>query len=351
MPERIFAMEVIEVLKKHTTPDEPMNIAQLRKAYTSDYDTKRAPQRQTWATTLGLLADKYCPDNVKFTEKTIGTREVRDSWYWTEPATSQVLSPAEVALLTEPLKTHQALSPGERQELVKILSAFCEGEIPAHPRNTGGGTENQNYINNIKMIFEAIKNGLRLSFRLGVYSLATGRIESDSERRQSDSETIESNGKLYADFKPLGLVSVQGHLYMVGTFGERKKTYQVHCVFITDIKIMDGGTEEKTEIFSSEAYAEEHPFMWSNPERCVFRFVNSPKNRNRIFLDFGRAFMAPGSKAPDEPAFVVNANVEAMTQWALSVGSEFWAIEPESLRKKIASRAKEIAKKYSEETE
>ena len=254
----------------------------------------------------------------------------------------------QVRLLTEAILFSKNIPQAEAHEMVEKLSALGGMESGKKLSKylyklrtiSQDKVTNQQIINNIGIIDEAIEKGRQISFIYNDY----GKDKRLHPRKLLDGEPMRREAS------PYSIVVGNERYYLVCNYNEYDNALKIRIDKMTDIEILKAASKPKKAVkgLKDGAYslAELLYMQPGEPERTVLRI--NKKIISDIVDWFGRGVRF-GEEDENSIVCEVRAVPKSMKFWAMQYCEYVEVIEPESLREDIKDSMRSAWRKYNDD--
>ena len=249
---------------------------------------------------------------------------------------------AELRLLIDGVFTSGAITDREAHQLVKKLERYSNRYFKAHvshihSTSSGKNAENQNVMDSIAAIDEAISKGKKISFSYLQYG-----IDFKLHPKRSIRYVV----------SPYQMISNKGKYYLIGNYDEYEDVSHYRLDRITDVEILKENRKPIKTIKGLEKglnisdYIAEHVYMYSG-ESIHIKIRTNETLMDELIDGFGKDFHVSFGEEED---IIVNlkCNPDAFFYWAMQYGQNIEVLEPQSMRERIRKASLEIYRKYKE---
>ena len=258
---------------------------------------------------------------------------------------------AQIRLLIDAVLFSRNIPTNESKDLLEQISKLGGVDSRSHLSKhiyrlsvvSGDRVANDELLNNIDIIDEAIEKGRKISFIYNHY----GKDKKLHPRLGSDGKAK------IRTVSPYLIQASNGRYYLVCNYDEYDNVVNVRVDKITNIEILDEPEKPKKEVSglknSPVTLAEMLYMQPGNPERIIFKATNSENIISELIDWFGKSIRFVGE---DESTVTceVKAVPGAMKFWAMQYSDHVEIIEPESLRDTIRESLCSAKIKYNGKT-
>ncbi len=249
---------------------------------------------------------------------------------------------AELRLLIDGVFTSGAITDREAHQLVKKLERYSNRYFKAHvshihSTSSGKNAENQNVMDSIAAIDEAISKGKKISFSYLQYG-----IDFKLHPKRSIRYVV----------SPYQMISNKGKYYLIGNYDEYEDVSHYRLDRISDVEILKENRKPMKAIkglkkgLNISDYIAEHVYMYSG-DSIHIKIRTNETLMDALIDGFGKDFRVSFG---DDDDIIVNlkCNPDAFFYWAMQYGQNIEVLEPESMRERIRKASKEIYRKYKD---
>lgn len=328
---------IVEVLKRHSSEQNPLNQTQLLQRLHSDYPhlAEEITQKKVRTALEKILTqESTLPDGSKMLRYTDAERKKR---FWTDNS----LGDAELKFLVDCVVYSNIINTSNARSLAKRIQALSGKRLRDLTPYASGAFGNQKYtadvdvLKNVETIATAQEAGRKICFNLSVYTLQNGKIA----LRPVKEHTL----------SPLETVLHNGRYYLLACY-DSDKVYSFRVDLMTGIRQTEEPARRDVpslKSFRRDAFMQQHPVMYTGRVR---RFTLRVKKDSltQITDAFSDAVtVVPGSETEDTVDLWVDATDGAMKHWLLRYGDVVEAVNmPEDFAVELKKGVEALAKKY-----
>lgn len=348
---------ILEILRKYTDGSVDadgngrhcLTQAEIRKKLLSDYDISLDRKAVSRGLDDLISAVPEISERIEF-DSISAKKASKDEDNDTEKSTNfrycQEFDDYQIRLLTEAILFSKNIPQSEAQEMIEKLSALggidsrrklsknlCKLKTVSQDRVT-----NQQILNNIGVIDEAIEKGRQITFIYNDY----GTDKKLHPRKLIDGKPMRRQASPYM------IVAGNERYYLVCNYNEYDNALKIRIDKLTDIEITAIPSKPKKNVrgLKESAYtmAELLYMQPGEPERIV---IKASKQITGALVDwFGKNIRF---SREDENGIVCEVKVtpKAMRYWAMQYCEYVEVLEPESLREDIKDSVRGAWKKYN----
>ena len=249
---------------------------------------------------------------------------------------------AELRMLIDGVFTSKAITDKEAHQLVKKLEKHSNKYFKAHvshihSTSSGKNAENQNVMDSIAAIDNAISKGKKISFTYLQYGI--------------DFKLHPKRCMKYI-VSPYQMFSHRGRYYLVGNCPEYDNISHFRLDRITDVEILKEKCKPMKTVKGLEnglnisQYISEHVYMYTG-DSIRIKLRTNENMMDSLVDGFGKDFKVEYAEEDDIIA-TLKCNPDAFFYWAMQYGQNIEVLEPESMRERIRQASLEIYKKYGD---
>lgn len=336
-PKNMLVMNILEILKKHSDAEHPLNQKDIIDLLQSEYEM--TVDRKAVKRNLMNLLD--CGYNLEYKETTRvnkkGEQEaLYSAWYLERDFTD-----AELRLLIDSLLFSKHIPYSQCKELIGKLEGLSNKYFKAkvkHIRNLPEKMPNNKQIfYNIEVLDEAISKGKKVEFLyndFGTDKKLYPRVNSIGEPRK------------YV-VNPYQMAATNGRYYLIANYDKYDNISHYRVDRIFDVKILDEPAKKQRELSESinlPKHMAEHIYMFSGvSERVTMRVDKFLVND--VIDWFGKDVSFYDSTENEVTANVV-VNLQAMRYWAMQYANHVEVLKPQELREQVKEDLVKALDKY-----
>jgi len=325
--------QIYSVLKQYSSPDHPINAADIKEKLINVYNLPKGPDRKTiykHIAELQTLANNNILDCEIIEEKDKLNRNVG---YYTKP----LITKGEVKLLCDAIAYSRFIKKKHSEDLImRIGDVFGNDFISKYKyilelKDTEKKDYNSSFFDSIEYIVEAIENGNKVILQYMQYDLNKKLVPKDN-----------NNGGLRT-VSPYFLVWTLNHYYLFCHVEEHEQNRFLRMDKITDVQVLEERVTPLPKNFNTRDYIRNQAFMFggdlvSISMRCEMRMLGQ-------VIDF---FGEDVDITPIDDHYFrahINSSIESMKYWVLQYITAIDQIRPESLRKIIVDYLEDALKR------
>ena len=247
---------------------------------------------------------------------------------------------AELRLLIDGVFTSGAITDKEAHKLVSKLEKFSNKYFKSHvshihSTSSGKNAENQNVMDSIAAIDDAIAKGKKIVFSYLQYGI--------------DFKLHPKRNLRYV-VSPYQMINNKGKYYLIGNYDEHDDVSHYRLDRITDVEILKENRKPMKTIkglekgFNIQEYISEHVYMYSG-ESERFKLRTNEIMMDTLVDSFGKDFRVEFGEGSDI-IVSLKCNPNAFFYWAMQYGNNVEVLEPESMRERIKKTSLAVYKKY-----
>lgn len=247
---------------------------------------------------------------------------------------------AELRLLIDGVFTSGAITDKEAHQLANKLEKYSNKYFKSHishihSTSSGKNAENQEVMDSIAAIDNAISKGKKISFSYLQYGI--------------DFKLHPKRNQKYI-VSPYQMVNNKGKYYLIGNYDEYDNVSHYRLDRITDVEILKENRKPMKSVkglekgFNISEYISEHFYMFSG-ESEHFMLRTNENMMDALVDGFGKDFRVEFGEE-DDIIVRLKCNPTAFFHWAMQYGGSIEVLEPESMRERIKKAALNIYKMY-----
>lgn len=341
-PKKMLIMNILEILKKHSDAEHPLNQKEIVELLESEYQMtvdRKAVKRNL----MNLLDFGY---ELEYTE-TIRTNKkgkqetLYSDWYLVRDFTD-----AELRLLVDSLLFSKHIPYSQCKELIGKLEALSNKYFKVKVKHIRTLPEkmpnNKQLFYNVEVLDEAISKGKKVEFKYNDFG-------TDKKLRSRQN----SNGK---DRKyivnPYQMAATNGRYYLIANYDRYSNISHYRIDKISDIKILDEPVKKQSELDESinlPKHMAEHIYMFSGESNRVTMRID--KFLVNDVIDWFGKDVSFYDETEDEVTASVVVNLKAMRYWAMQYANHVEVLKPQKLREQIKEDLVKAVGKYGDDFE
>lgn len=345
-PKKMLILNILEILRKHTNPDNPMKqkeIAEhLRSEYGMDIERKAIKRNLSELIEAGFPVRSKSETARNSTDPDTG--EVEESIAYSDFYYEHAFSDAELRLLIDSVLFSRSIPQKQSKDLIRKLEDLTDdsfhyrvNHITTLPENR---PENKQLFYTIEILDEAISRRRQVELTYNSYGtdkkLHPHMDEDGSPKRQI--------------INPYQMVAANGRYYLICNHDQHDNMAYYRLDRITDIVMLDTPQKPARSIpelkdgLNLPKLMAEHLYMFpGKSERVVFR---AKKYLLNDLIDwFGKGIQF-SEETDDEVTAAVTVNLNSMRLWAMQYALHVKILEPEYLRKQVMNDVRKAADDY-----
>ena len=319
---KMLNMMMLDILKEYTDAEHRLRQKDIIELLNSNYGAS-CDRRSVKSNIVSLQEVGY--DIVAQDGYYLKTREFTD---------------AELRLLIDGVFTSGAITDKEAHELVKKLEKFSNKYFKSHvshihSTSSGKNAENQNVMDSIAAIDDAIAKGKKIAFSYLQYGI--------------DFKLHPKRNLRYV-VSPYQMINNKGKYYLIGNYDDHDDVSHYRLDRITDVEILKENRKPMKTIkglekgFNIQEYILEHVYMYSG-ESERFKLRTNENMMDTLIDSFGKDFRVEFGEGSDI-IVTLKCNPNALFYWAMQYGNNVEVLEPESMRERIKKTSLAVYKKY-----
>jgi len=325
-------MLILEILKKYS--DENNKLSQKEIATLVERDYSVPVDRHTLKRNLDSLFDFNCGVERATRDKNTGKT---GGWYYERDFTD-----AEVRMLIDGLLFSKYIPYSECKDLVKKLEGLAGVSFKHSHGLPENRPENKEIFLNIEVLLQAMSAGKKVTFHLRRYGVD----------KKSYVKLDEHGVPRRYVTSPYEIVITNGRYYLIGVPDSGNHLFHYRLDNICNIIMLKNYKRRSLREIPGYGnglklakYIKEHPYMVYSGDIVPTCFRVTKDMIGQVFDWFGKDIRLVDD-TEDTVIVTVTVNEEAMLYWALQYGLHIEVLKPQSLRKKLQTTIKEMAKRY-----
>lgn len=337
---------ILEILNKHTNPDNSLTAKQISDYLISDYGIE--VDRKTIVPNIMDLIDLGY--DINYSEEIRKLKDGREEILKTDWYIIHEFEDYELRLLIDSILSSKRIPAGQCNDLIDRLVAQSSKYFEPHSGHIQNLPEekvlrNSELFYSIEIIDEAISKKKKVKFEYIYFN----------EKKKPQPFLAKNGNSITYIMNPYQMVATNGRYYLICNndrydlinYYRVDRIKDIEILYDSDIKPLSELTSNTYELNLPKLMAE-HVYMFSGDSINV-DFRVDLNNTPNIFTDivdwFGMNFHVKEEK---ENSFIVSVKVneQAMFYWSLQYGLAVEIVSPPKLREKISTAAKKIAAKY-----
>lgn len=325
-PKNMLVMNILEILKKHSDAEHPLNQKDIMDLLQSEYEM--TVDRKAVKRNLMNLLD--CGYNLEYKETARINKKGEQEALYSDWYLERDFTDAELRLLIDSLLFSKHIPYSQCKELIEKLEGLSNKYFKAkvkHIRNLPENMPNNKQIfYNIEVLDEAISNGKKVEFLyndFGTDKKLHPRMSSNGEPRK------------YV-VTPYQMAATNGRYYLIANYDKYDNISHYRVDKISDIKILDEPAKKQKELSESinlPKHMAEHIYMFSGEsERVTMRIE---KFLVTDVIDWFGKDVSFYDETEDEVTASVVVNLKAMRYWAKQYANHVEVLKPQKLREQI----------------
>ena len=341
-PKKIIILAILDILNKHTNPDNRLSAKEIIDLLLSDYglDVDRKAVKRNL---MDLVEFGY---DIEYTEQKRTGKQGEDATIYTDWYINHKFDNSELRLLIDSLLFSKHIPYSQCKDLISKLMSLSSKHFESsvrHVRNLPeNAPSNKELFSIIDRLDEAIQKKKQVTFNYTDY----GTDKKKCLRTAADGTAIE-----YL-INPYQMVAANGRYYLICNLDRYSDLAHYRVDRITNLNVLDKSKAKPLkDVRGGESFAQnlpqhmaEHIYMYSGEGiRVTFK---ADRDIMLALVDwFGLDFSV--REIPDNKIeVIVKVNEQAMFNWAMQYGASVEVLKPKSLRDNLAKTIGEMAKKY-----
>lgn len=330
---RLWILYVLEILRKKSSKEHPLQREEILKILREDYDADCSTR--TLSNYIRILKEDAYPI-WKGGKSPIVTQKV--GCYYEEP--SKEFTDAELRMLIDGVLFSRNISKQQAKALIERLLSEGTHTFQKYWRrllvhcDTMPYSDNEKTLENVGVVQKALAQERKISFHYNTYG-TNFRLRPKQE-------------KPYV-FSPYEMILSQRRYYVAGNMAPHENVVHFRLDRMTDIAILKEPVKQKRQMKElkttplSEYYAQ-HIYMFSGKSRPV-RLRTEEWMMDALVDWFGKEFKILKQEG-GELEVLLTCNERAMKYWALQYGDSVEILEPKDLRESIAKSVQGMYERY-----
>lgn len=353
---KMSTLYILEILRRYTDEEtdsegnliHTLTQTQVRQYLEKDFQLvldRKAVKRGLFDLTESMLFGDMIGFEAENRNSCDGSNEceIRTNFYC-----RQMFNPGQTRLLTEAVMFYRGISANEAKELIEQIGQFSnisarnslKKNIIKLPQIVKDKAVNEELINNIDVIDEAITKGRQIMFTYNYY----GTDMQLHPKLDPDGDTAVSV------VNPYRIVPSDGRLYLVCNYDNSDSVSNVRIDQITDAIILDTSVKSKEKVKglseTPETLAEQLYFQSGEVGAVKFRLTNNEKLVSEAIDWFGRSIIFLKDEG-NTLLCSVKTNLKSMRYWAMQYSDHVEIVSPDSLREEVRTALRNAWRKYN----
>lgn len=353
---KLAPVYLLRILRVHSGPDRPLSQKHIAELLQAEYDYEL--ERKAVSRNLQLLANAF-PGEVapvfgserKLKDGTV--QQIVTGWY---SCAEPLFDESELRYLADGIMASKSLKASHRRALLLKLAGLAQGEVSRELEGLGdvavadaNRAENPRLLYNVMLLSEAIRDGRRVSFTMGGYTLK-GKIGKEPGTPERTRRYV---------VEPRALLMAGDRYYLVACYPKADKPYHFRVDMVFDLEFADpeepagdddGSSAERRDqqaAFDPQRYRDQHALMFSGEPVSAQVLVEDTRYGRRILFDsFGTSARIVGHKGSMLVA-KVKASRESVRLWGAQHADVAEVFEPEDLRDELRGYARQMLSRYA----
>ena len=340
---KMLILNILDILRKYSDADHRLSAKEIGELLEQEY-SQTVDRKAIKRNLMNLLDFGYY---IEYTETTRINKNGEEESIYSDWYLIREFTDAELRLLIDSLLFSKTLPYNQCKELIGKLENLSNDyfrskvkHIRTLPENL---PENKQVFWTIEIIDEAITNGKQVAFQYAEYGI---------DKKARPRKKKDSNEPDEYIVSPYQMAATNGRYYLIcnRTWYPRISNYRLDRIM--NIRLLDDPITPLRKLkgyengLSLPKHMAEHIYMFAGDSVKVTFHAQSSLIAD-IMDWFGRDVKI---RALDNETVevIVSVNENAMFFWALQYGMGIEVKQPESLRSRLVSAAKELATKYAE---
>ncbi len=345
-PKKMLILNILEILRKHTNPDNPMKQREIADRLKSEYGMDA--ERKAIKRNLYELMEAGFP--IRSKSETVrnstvpDTGETEENVAYSDFYYEHAFSDAELHLLIDSVLFSRSMPQKQSKDLIRKLEDLTDDSfhyrvkhITTLPENR---PENKQLFYTIEVLDEAISKRRQVELTYNSYGtdkkLHPHLDENGNPKRQV--------------INPYQMAAANGRYYLICNHDQHNSVAYYRLDRITDIKLLDTPQKparsvlELKEGLNLPKHMAEHLYMFpGKSERVVFR---AKKYLINDLIDWFGKEIQFSEETDEEVTATVTVNLNSMRLWAMQYALHVKILEPSVMAEQIKNDIEEAEKHY-----
>lgn len=347
-PKKLLIINILDILKKYSDADNPLNQKKIAEILEQEYDMK-ADRKAIKRNIMNLIEFGYEIGH-KSSERMIeiinedGEKELVKSEIMTDFYLIRDFEDSELRLLIDSLLFSKHIPYSQCKDLIEKIEKLSSKHFESKMRHVCNLPENmpqnKELFHTIDILDKAIDEGKQVAFKYN----DMGTDKKLYPRKNSDGSARE-----YI-VNPYQMVATNGRYYLIGNYDKYNNVSNYRVDRITGIRSLDIPVKSTKKVEGLEngldlsKHMAEHIYMFSDKtERVTFR---ASKGIVTEIIDWFGKDVRFSNETEDEVTADVRVSPKAMKFWAMQYGEYVTVTHPESLVNEVKTALQKAAEKY-----
>ena len=336
-PKNMLVMNILEILKKHSDAEQPLNQKDIMDLLQSEY--QMTVDRKAVKRNLMNLLD--CGYNLEYKETARINKKGEQEALYSDWYLERDFTDAELRLLIDSLLFSKHIPYSQCKELIGKLEGLSNKYFKAKVKYIRSLPEkmpnNKQIFYNIEVLDEAISKGKKVEL-----------LYNDFATDKKLHPRMSSNGepRKYV-VNPYQMAATNGRYYLIANYDKYDNISHYRVDKISEIKILDEPIKKQralSESINLPKHMAEHIYMFSGEsERVTMKIEKFLVND--VIDWFGKDVSFYDETEDDVTASVV-VNLKAMRYWAMQYANHIEVLKPQKLRDQIKEDLVKAVGKY-----
>ena len=341
-PKKMLIVNILDILKRYSDEEHRLSQKDILKILENEYFMK-ADRKAVKRNLMNLIEFGYdieYSESIRINKKS-EEETIYSGWYLVRD-----FSDAELRLLIDGLLFSKHIPYSQCKDLIEKLKNLSNTYFDAkvkHIRNLPENMPtNKQLFLTIEILDEAISKKRQVSFTYNEY---------DTDKKLHPRKNSEGDVRDYI-INPYQIVATNGRHYLICNYDKYNNVSNYRLDRITGIRLLESPVKPMKKVAGLEKglnlpkHMAEHIYMFAGDSVNVT--FHAQRSLIADIMDwFGRDIRLSALDG-DIVRVDVSVNENAMFYWALQYGLGIEVKQPESLRSRLVSAAKELAEKYAE---
>ncbi len=345
-PKKMLILNILEILRKHTNPDNPMKqkeIAErLRSEYGMDIERKAIKRNLSELIEAGFPIRSKSETARNTTDPDTG--EAEENIAYSDFYYEHTFSDAELRLLIDSVLFSRSTPQKQSRDLIRKLEELTDdsfhyrvNHITTLPENR---PENKQLFYTIEILDEAISRRRQVELTYNSYG---------TDKKLHPHLDEDGNPKRQI-INPYQMAAANGRYYLICNNDQHDNVAYYRLDRITDIMLLDTPLKPARSIpelkdgLNLPKHMAEHLYMFpGKSERVVFR---AKKYLLNDLIDWFGKEIQFSEETDEEVTAAVTVNLNSMRLWAMQYALHIQILEPSNLREQVAEDVRKAADAY-----
>ena len=339
-PKKLLILNILEILKRHTNPENPITQKKIAEYLENDYGM--IAERKAIKRNLAELMEAGYPVRVKTEKVRSGinraTGEADENIACSDFYYEHPFSDAELRMLIDSVLFSRSAPKKQSKELIRKLEELTDesfhyrvNHIASLPENM---PENKQLFYTIEVLDEAISRKRQVELTYNNYGTDKKLHPRLDEEGQPKRQIV----------NPFQMVAANGRYYLICNYDQHENVVYCRLDRITDIMLLDTPQKPARSIpelkdgLNLPKHMAEHLYMFpGKSERVIFR---ARKYLLNDLIDWFGKDIRFTDETDDEVTATVTVNLDSMRLWALQYALHVRILEPKDFREQVEADIK-----------